>query len=117
MAASHVVGLSALLLSHHPMLQSINYGARADQRVSTLYDLLRVAAIPYAQVDPNRVGAGLPDLQQVAGLFPTSRQFYGGGIGAAAGFGPLQAPFAPPDAYAGNQMNAILQLRAAGLWA
>jgi subtilisin len=113
MAASHVVGFSALLLSHHPMLQSINYGARADQRVSALYDLLRAAAIPYAQVDPSRVGAGLPDLQQVPGVLPTSQNLYAGGIGAAAGFGgasafgTLQAPFAMP---------AILQLRAAGLW-
>ena len=106
MAASHVVGFSALLLSHHPMLQSINFGARADQRVSSLYDFLRVAAVPYAQIDPSRVGAGIPDLQQVPGLLPTSQQFYGGGIGAPAGLGtPLQAP-----------MNTLLQLRAAGLW-
>jgi subtilisin len=121
MAASHVVGFSALLLSHHPMLQSINYGARADQRVSTLYDMLRVAAIPYAQVDPNRVGAGLPDLQQVPGLLPTpQQQFYGGpiGIGTGAGLGTLQPTFGPPDAYPGGPMtmNTLLQLRAAGLW-
>ncbi len=116
MAASHVVGFSALLLSHHPILQSINYGARADQRVSTLYDLLRVAAIPYAQVDPNRVGAGLPDLQQVPGFLQTGQQFYGGGIGAGAGLGAAHGLFVPPDAYVGHPMNAILQLRAAGLW-
>ncbi|HEX3915476.1 MAG TPA: S8 family serine peptidase [Steroidobacteraceae bacterium] len=120
MAASHVVGFSALLLSHHPMLQSINYGARADQRVSTLFDLLRAAAIPYAQVDPNRVGAGLPDLQQVPGFLPAAQQqFYGGPIGivAGAGLGALQSPFALPDAYSGGPMtNALLQLRAAGLW-
>jgi subtilisin len=117
MAASHVVGFSALLLSHHPMLQSINYGARPDQRVSSLFDLLRVAAIPYAQVDPNRVGAGLPDLQRVPGLLPASQQIYGGGIGAGLGLGTLQASFAAPDVYLGNPMNtmAILQLRAAGL--
>lgn len=116
MAASHVVGFSALLLAHHPMLQSINYGARADQRVSTLYEFLRVAAIPYAQVDPNRVGAGLPDLQQVPGLLPISQQFLGGGMASASSLGTLQAPFAPPEAYLGNAMKAILQLRAAGLW-
>jgi subtilisin len=120
MAASHVVGFSALLLSHHPMLQSINYGARADQRVSTLYDILRVAAIPYAQVDPNRVGAGLPDLQQVPGLVPNGHQFYGGpiGIGAGAGIGTLQPPFGPAETYPGGPMtmNTLLQLRAAGLW-
>jgi hypothetical protein len=99
MAASHVVGFSALLLSHHPMLQSINYGARADQRVSILYDFLRIAAIPYAQIDTGRVGAGLPDLQQVPGV------------------GTQQAPFVPPEAaYLGNPMHTMLQLRAAGLW-
>jgi subtilisin len=116
MAASHVVGFSALLLSHHPMLQSINFGARADQRVSILYDFLRAAAIPYAQVDPNRVGAGLPDLQQVPGLLPSNQQFFGSGIGAGAVLGALQTPFTHPAAYLGNPMNAILQLRAAGLW-
>ncbi len=115
MAASHIVGFSALLLSHHPMLQSINFGARAEQRVSLLYDFLRAAAIPYAQVDPNRVGAGLPDLQQVPGLLPTNQQFFGGGVGAGASFGTLQPPFTHP-AYLGTPMNAILQLRAAGLW-
>ncbi len=116
MAASHVVGFSALLLSHHPMLQSINFGARADQRVSILYDFLRAAAIPYAQVDPNRVGAGLPDLQQVPGLLPSNQQFFGSAIGAGAVLGTLQTPFTHPAAYLGNPMNAILQLRAAGLW-
>jgi subtilisin family serine protease len=116
MAASHVVGFSALLLSHHPMLQSINFGARADQRVSILYDFLRAAAIPYAQVDPNRVGAGLPDLQHVPGLLPSNQQFYGSGIGAGAVLGAMHAPFTQPAAYLGNPVNAILQLRAAGLW-
>jgi subtilisin len=98
MAAAHVAGLSALLLSRHPMLQSLNYGARADQRVSILYDLLRAAAIPYAQVDPSRVGAGLPDLQQVPGLLPGGQQFL------------------EPVPYLGDPMHAIRQLRAAGLW-
>ena len=115
MAASHIAGFSALLLSHHPMLQSINFGARADQRVSILYDFLRAAAIPYAQVDPNRVGAGLPDLQQVPGLLPSNQQFYGSGIGAGTVLGTLQPSFTHP-AYLGDPMNAILQLRAAGLW-
>jgi subtilisin len=113
MAASHVVGFSALLLSHHPLLQIINYAARADQRVSALSDLVRAAAIPYAQVDPNRVGAGLPDLQQVPGLLAMNAPFYGTAIGAGAA---LQAPFIPQGAYLGDPMNAILQMRAAGLW-
>jgi subtilisin len=113
MAAAHVVGLSALLLAHHPMLQGINYGGRAEQRVSVLFDMLRAAGMPYAQVDPNRVGAGLPDLQQVPGLSPVnpllaSQQFYG----SAA----MQPALTTPAAFLANSMNAILQLRAAGLW-
>jgi subtilisin family serine protease len=113
MAAAHVVGLSALLLAHHPMLQSINYGGRAEQRVSMLFDMLRVAGIPYAQVDPNRVGAGLPDLQQVPGLSANNpllanQQFYGSVA--------MQPVLTPPAAFLADSMNAILQLRAAGLW-
>jgi subtilisin family serine protease len=115
MAAAHVVGFSALLLAHHPMLQSINYGARADQRISVLFDFLRAAAVPYAQVDPNRVGAGLPDMQQVPGLSPPNQHFAGPAF-HPAGVGMLQPPMAAPAAYLANSMNAILQLRAAGLW-
>jgi hypothetical protein len=37
-------------------------------------------------------------------------------MAAASSLGTLQAPFAPPEAYLGNAMKAILQLRAAGLW-
>jgi len=116
MAASHVVGFSALLLSHHPMLQSINFGARADQRVSILYDFLRAAAVPYAQIDRSRVGAGIPDLQKVPGFLPTSPPFYGGGITAGTGLGTLHTPLAAGEEYFGNPMNTLLQLRAAGLW-
>jgi subtilisin len=115
MAAAHVVGFCALLLAHHPMLQSINYGARADQRISVLFEFLRAAAVPYAQVDPNRVGAGLPDLQLVPGLSPSHRQ-YAGPAFYAPGVGMLQPPMTAPAAYLANSMNAILQLRAAGLW-
>ncbi len=113
MAASHVAGFSALLLAHHPMLQSINFGAHADQSVAILYDFIRAAAIPYAQVDPSQVGTGLPDLQQVPGLLPGQ---FGNGLGAGAILGPLQTPFTYPAAYLSNSMNAILRLRAAGLW-
>jgi subtilisin family serine protease len=118
MAASHVVGLSALLLAHHPMLQGINFGARADQRVSMLYDFLRAAAIPYAQVDPSRVGAGIPDLQQVPGFLPSSGQYYGGAISAAgAGLGtPLYGPLVAGEEYWNNPMSTLLQLRAAARW-
>jgi subtilisin family serine protease len=135
MAASHVTGFSSLLLAHHPMLQSIHYGARADQRVAVLFDLLRAAAIPYALVDPQRVGAGLPDLQQAAGWLAAGPIYFGAGIGSApttvgaapspyAASSPYAAPspytapspYQQPGPYPGNPMSAILQWRAAGLW-
>jgi len=111
MAASHVAGFSSLMLAHHPMLQSINYGTRAEERVSVLFDLLRAAAVPYVQVDPMRAGAGVPDLQYVPGLGAAGQHSYAIG----AGGGMLQSPYAAP-AFLGTPMNAILQLRAAGLW-
>jgi hypothetical protein len=58
----------------------------------------------------------LPDLQQVPGLLPSNQQFYGSGIGAGTVFGTSPSPFTYPAAYLGNPMNAILQLRAAGVW-
>jgi len=108
MAAAHVAGFSALLLAHHPTLQSTTYGARGEERVSVLSELLRAAAIPYVQADPNRVGAGLPDLQQVPGFLPIAS--------AAVGAGAMQAPFAYAASPLNNPINTILQLRAAGLW-
>jgi subtilisin len=110
MAAAHVVGLSALLLAHHPMLQSVNFAARAEQRVSMLFDMLRVAAVAYAQVDPNRVGAGLPDLQQVPGLSPANplfanQQLYGL-LGGSLG---MQSALTPPAAFLADSMSAILR--------
>jgi subtilisin family serine protease len=123
MAAAHVVGFATLLLCRHPLFQGSNYGGRVEQRVALLYDLLRAAAIPYAQVDQNRVGAGLPDLQQVPGLLSASQPLFAGGWSVAMGAAGQQAATVPgaaypgdPAAYRGDPMNALLQLRAAGLW-
>ncbi|MGA2189289.1 MAG: S8 family serine peptidase [Steroidobacteraceae bacterium] len=68
MAAAHVVGFAALLLAHHPLLQNSQLGARTEQRVALLLELLRTAAVPAANGDPALVGAGMPDLEQVPGL-------------------------------------------------
>jgi hypothetical protein len=65
-AATHVAGLAALVLAHHPLFQSSLKG-RSEQRVSTLFALLRASAVtPVA--DPLRTGAGVPSLQRVPGL-------------------------------------------------
>lgn len=100
MAASHVVGFAALLLAHHPLLQNSANGARGEQRVALLMDLVRAAAVPCAHVDPAVVGAGMPDLEQVASP-PWTGQW------------PR-----PPllGAVPGDPMSALLQMRAAGLW-
>jgi subtilisin family serine protease len=113
MAASFVAGFAALLLAHHPVLQRGNYEARSEQRVAALFELIRASAIPYAQVDPFRVGAGLPDLQQIPGML-TSGQSRVGGIMLGGGLAGL--PSGPlPAAYLANDA-ALMQLRAAGVW-
>jgi subtilisin family serine protease len=113
MAASFVAGFAALLLAHHPVLQRGNYEAHSEQRVAALFELIRASAIPYAQVNPYRVGAGLPDLQQVPGMLtsaqPLARGLMLGGGLAGLSAGPL------PAAYLANA-SALMQLRAAGVW-
>jgi hypothetical protein len=80
-AASHVAGLAALVLAHHPLFQG-SLKSRSEQRVSTLFGLLRSsAAMPFA--DPLRAGAGVPSLQRVPGLF--------GDLSGRADIGSLQA--------------------------
>jgi hypothetical protein len=66
-AAAHVAGLTALVLAHHPLFQG-SFKARSEQRVSALFGLLRASAIA-ALPDPLRVGAGVPNLRRVPGLF------------------------------------------------
>ena len=72
LAASHVTGLAALLLSHHPALQRSDYVGRPDSRIAVLHTLIRAAAQPLAQWEPYRVGAGLPDLERVPSLQPAA---------------------------------------------
>jgi subtilisin len=121
MAAAYVTGFSALLLSHHPLLQRINYSGRAEQRVAALFELIRASAIPYAQVDPNRVGAGLPDLQQVPAMLTATQPQAATAVGvmqlvpgAAAWPGLLGGLL--PAAYLTTNPLALMQLRAAGVW-
>ena len=103
-AAAHVTGFAALLLAHHPMFQGA-FGSRGEQRISTLFELIRAAAVPYVQVDPLRVGAGLPDLQQVPAMLPTGPRL---DTGAPTGFAQTTSLLA-------NNPAALMQLRAAGL--
>jgi len=66
MAAAHVSGIAALLLSHHPLLQSCH--DRRDERVAILFALIRAMAQPLPQADPLRVGAGVPGLARAPAM-------------------------------------------------
>ncbi len=112
MAAAHVTGFAALLLAHHPMLQSIAHLGDAERRVAVLFDLIGAAAAPPLLADSSRVGAGLPDWQRVPAILPASA------FGIAGASMPIGggAPQPLPAGYLGSPLAAIMQLRAAGLW-
>lgn len=59
-AASHVSGLAALVLAHHPDFAG-PFGVRTAVRVDRLFNILRRSARPLGLRDPRRTGAGLPD--------------------------------------------------------
>jgi subtilisin len=65
-AAAHVTGLAALVLAHHPLLQEGSFRVRSEQRVHALFELIRASAVPHFP-DPQRGGAGVPDLARIPG--------------------------------------------------
>lgn len=70
MAAPHVAGLAALLLSD-PQLASY-FGPRGPARVAALFRLIRMLCSPVSATDhDNRFGAGLPQLQNLRRLLGT----------------------------------------------
>jgi subtilisin len=61
-AASHISGLAALILAHHPDFQAQGLlGARSAQRADRLFQIIRQSGQPLNLGDPLRTGAGLPD--------------------------------------------------------
>jgi subtilisin family serine protease len=109
MAAAHVTGFAALLLSHHQALQINRYAGYLEQRSAVLFDLIRAAAEPLPRMDPNRVGAGLPEIERAPSMAGVQPQY-----GFAAGMLELSLGITPP--YPADPRAAIQQLRAAGLW-
>jgi subtilisin family serine protease len=63
-AAAHVTGLAALVLAHHPLFQEGSFKVRSEQRVHALFELIRASAVPRF-ADPQRGGAGVPDLTRI----------------------------------------------------
>ncbi|NRO95086.1 S8 family serine peptidase [Paraburkholderia sp. NMBU_R16] len=69
MAAPHITGLAALLLSDPHLAGYL--GPRGPQRVAALFQLIRMICTPVSANDPsNRFGAGLPRLQNIRRLLP-----------------------------------------------
>jgi subtilisin family serine protease len=112
MAASHVTGLAALVLAHHPDFQG-PFKPRNSIRVDRLFQIIKSGVQPVNVGDPRRTGFGLPDVLVALGLAPRTAMMgappvglfgnfppfapaalYGGGLGAFA-FGPTGFAFGP----------------------
>jgi len=76
-AAAHVTGLAALVLAHHPLFQEGALRVRSEQRVHALFELIRASAVPRVP-DPQRGGAGVPDLARIPGAQSLTMAFSDG---------------------------------------
>jgi len=103
-AAAHVTGIAALVLAHHPLLSESPLRVRAEQRVQVVTELIRASALPRF-ADPQREGAGVPDLRRVPGelMSGVSRASLAG----TPGYWPQTA---------GASWNPVVPMRAAGLF-
>jgi subtilisin family serine protease len=93
MAASHVTGLAALVLAHHPDFQGA-FRARNADRVDRLFQILRASTQPVNIGDSRRTGFGMPDVLVALGLAPQAQPgFYAnrGMFGSALPFGMYPA--------------------------
>ncbi|HTX24524.1 MAG TPA: S8 family serine peptidase [Steroidobacteraceae bacterium] len=105
-AAAHVTGLAALLLAHHPLLQEGPFQGRSAPRVQALFELIRASAVPHF-FDPQRSGAGVPDMRRVPGGQELAMRLPASGSAEGATAPPPYGPTAEWPAY--------VQMRAAGL--
>ena len=69
MAASHVAGLAALVLAHHPEFQG-SVGQRSGERVERLFQVIKMSCRTVVPGDQRRSGFGLPDVMRAVGLAP-----------------------------------------------
>jgi len=82
MAASHVAGLAALVLAHHPEFQG-SVGQRSGERVERLFQVIKMSCRPVVPGEQRRIGFGLPDVMRAVGLAPLySTQMMSAGMSA-----------------------------------
>jgi hypothetical protein len=67
MATPHVTGMAALILAHHTDFKT-NFSTRDAKRVERLFQIIKETAMPLDLGDPNRTGAGLPNVARALGL-------------------------------------------------
>jgi subtilisin len=109
-AAAHVTGLAALVLAHHPLLQEGSFKMRSEQRVHALFELIRASAVPHFP-DPQRGGAGVPDLARIPGT-----QSFSMGVFSADGPERVTMPGYWPASVQGWQTWLPVRPPAAGLF-
>jgi subtilisin len=100
-ATAHVSAFAALLLAHHPLFQESAFAARSPRRVAALFELLRASAVPRF-AEPQRGGAGIPDLRRVpAGQSVAAFAAAAEGMDRVMGYG-----HGPSAAWLGGQVPA-----------
>jgi subtilisin family serine protease len=113
-AASHVTGLAAILLAHHPVFQG-PLGGRSPQRVAALFNAIRSLCVPYS-FGPGRT-AGLPRLHGLESVLrlpisPTGRQSWAGVESGAMGTAPAPLAGGPFPHQAGFGLRSMASLNA-----
>lgn len=85
MATPHVTGAAALVLAHHADFKG-PFRARNAARVDRLFEILKRSAQPLDLGDPNRTGAGIPNVAKALELVVEGSQT-----------GPSSEPAEPPE--------------------
>jgi subtilisin family serine protease len=117
MAAPHVTGMAALVLAHHPDFQGA-FQSRDAGRVERLFEIIKQTATPISNSDPNRVGAGLPNVYRALGLETRPVQPFAATNDVAAGSEVVSAVrqlLEVLSATAGKQVQAAMAPRAASV--
>jgi hypothetical protein len=109
--------MAALVLAHHPDFQGA-FQSRDAGRVERLFEIIKQTATPISNGDPNRVGAGLPNVYRALGLETRPVQPFAATNDVAAGSEVVAAVrqlLEVLSATAGKQVQAAVAPRAASV--